>query len=156
LACFAICISLKDVTQNCGGGLRPKVICARCFWSGLKPYTFRLNEGKSDLFLDPLQRTTQPRRWTYPPTALLFYSIFAWLPYSLQRLLWAALEWLALFLSLSLLNRTIASSLAKLVFTTLAFYFFVTAELWRFHVERGQFYVFVLLAISLGLFFCSR
>jgi len=105
---------------------------------------------------DPWQRTSEPSRCTYPPTALLFYSTFAWLPYFVQRPLWAALEWLALFLSLAFLNRTIALTFGKLLFTTLALYFFVTSELWRFHVERGQFYVFVLLTLSLAVFFSLR
>jgi len=156
LACFAAGISLKDVTQTCGGDLRPKIVGARCLWSGVNPYTFRWKKEKSDWFLDPWQRTSEPSRCTYPPTALLFYSTFAWLPYLAQRLLWATLEWLALFLSFVFLNRTIALSFDKLLFTTLVLYFFVPSELWRFHVERGQFYVFVLLTLSLAIFFSSR
>src|SRR2546423_15302708 len=69
LACLAICISLRDVTHTCGGDLRPKVIGARCLWSGINPYTFRWSPGKSDLLLDPWRKKSEPSRCTYPPIA---------------------------------------------------------------------------------------
>jgi hypothetical protein len=82
---------------------------------------------------------------------LLLYSPFAWLPYGAQRVLWFWLEWVALLASIALLARLVGRR-RRLLFVVLALLFFATSSFWRLHVERGQYYVFVLLALAASAF----
>jgi hypothetical protein len=152
LALFAAFLqSALDIQQYGGIDLRPKVVGARCLWTGRDPYTYEWQPGEPDIFLDPVKRSPGLSRVTVPPTLLLFYSPVAWLPYGVQRWLWFALEWSALVASIALLARLVGRR-RRLLFVILALLFFAASSFWRLHVERGQYYVFILLALAASAF----
>jgi hypothetical protein len=152
LALFAAFLqSTLDVRQFGGIDLRPKVVGARCLWTGRDPYTYEWQPGEPDIFLDPVKRSPGLSRLTVPPSSLLLYSPFAWLPYGAQRWLWFWLEWAGLLASIALLARLVGRQ-RRLLFVILALLFFAASSFWRLHVERGQYYVFVLLALGASAF----
>jgi len=65
--------------------------------------------------------------------------------------MWFVCEWAALVTSIALLARVVGRQ-RRLLFVVLALLFFAAGSFWRMHVERGQYYVFVLLAFAAGAF----
>jgi hypothetical protein len=146
----AFLVTLGDYLRYPGADLRCRVVAARAMLRGLDPYTYEWREGMPLELLDPLRRHPGPSRATYPPTLLMLYAPLAGLPYRVQRTAWFLLEWTALIASLALLAGTLRSRTAKTALLALGLFLFVAGDMWRFHVERGQFYVFVLLLLTLG------
>jgi Glycosyltransferase family 87 len=87
-------------------------------------------------------------RCPYAPPLLAVYALLCWLPYTTQRLLWFALEWTCLLVSIAWLARTIRPPTARAWFVVLALTFFAGGSFWRLHVERGQYYALVLLLMA--------
>ncbi|HEV2765746.1 MAG TPA: glycosyltransferase family 87 protein [Pyrinomonadaceae bacterium] len=156
LAGFAFYRSLDDVTRFGGIDLRARVVASRLVRAGLNPYTFVWTEGAGERLLDPARREPGPSRFTYPPMTLALTYATAELPYRWQRAAWFVLEWAALLLSVALLARMAGSRRNRLAFLALALTLFVASSFWRLHVERGQYYVFVLLFLSLGAYLHAR
>ncbi len=147
---LAFLVSARDCFQYPGVDLRCRVVAARAIRMGLDPYQYEWREGMSEQLLDPTRRHPGPSRATYPPTLLMLYVPLSGFPYQTQRAIWFLLEWSALVASLSLLLGVVRSRAARTALLALGMFFFVSGDLWRFHVERGQFYVFVLLLMALG------
>jgi hypothetical protein len=146
----AFLVTLRDSLHYPGVDLRCKVVAARAMLRGLDPYIFEWREGMPLELLDATRRHPGPSRANYPPTLLMLYAPLAGLPYRVQRSAWFILEWSSLIASLALLAGTIRPRAAKTALLALGLFFFVAGDIWRFHVERGQFYVFVLLLLTLG------
>jgi hypothetical protein len=146
----AFLVTLSDSFRYPGVDLRCRVVAARALKEGLDPYAYEWREGMPLELLDPLKRHPGPSRATYPPTLLLLYTPLAGLPYRVQRLSWFVFEWSALVISFLILAGTVRSRVSKVALLALGLFFFVAGAMWRFHVERGQFYVFVLLLLALG------
>ena len=142
--------TIRDVDQYGGTDLRIRVVGARALTRGLNPYTLSQSADTDPLLRDPDH--VQLSRCTYPPTLLLFYSPFSELSYPVQRKLWALLEWSAFFASVWLLSSLIHDSAARVWFWIVAAGLFGGSAFWRLHVERGQYYVFVVFLLSLGYF----
>jgi len=106
--------------------------------------------------MDPCRDYVDIARNSYPPTLLGVYAILAPMPYKAQRLAWIVLEWLALLASVALLARIIRRPDQRLLFVTVAILFFAGGNFWRLHVERGQYYVFVVLLWSVALYRCMN
>ncbi len=147
---IAFLVTLRDCVQYPGVDLRSRVVAARALRMGLDPYLHEWRAGMSEELLDPGRRHPGPSRATYPPTLLMLYVPFAGLPYRTQRAIWFLLEWSALVASLALLVGTLRARAARTAFLAMGLFFFAAGDLWRFHLERGQFYVFVLLLLALG------
>ena len=156
LLAFSFYRSYVDIKRFGGVDLRARVVGARPARPGLSPYTFVWTEGTTDRLLDPAQRQPGPSRFPYPPMTLLLTYATAELPYRSQRVMWFLLEWAALLASVVLLARLVGSRRGRLWFLVLALYFFAASSFWRLHVERGQYYVFVLLFLTLGALLSLR
>ena len=121
---------------------------------GLDPYFIAAKTDQTDVLQDPDRYAAVCTRCTYSPTLLCLYAPLANLPYGRQRFIWFGAEWCALAGSILLLRGTIRDGLLKEVFTAVAVLFFADGPFWRFHLERGQYYVFILLLFSLTARLC--
>lgn len=153
---ISLLISLHDTYQFSSVDLRGRVVGARLFWSGTDPYKYQWHPGMSDRLLVPSQQHLGFNKIPYPPTLLVVYGNIAWLPYRAQQWLWFVFSWAAMVGSILILLRTIKSQKARYLFFVLAIIFFVSGYFWRLHVERGQYYIFLVLLLSLGIYFESH
>lgn len=145
--------SFADVRDYAGIDLRNRVVGARVMLAGRDPYTFFWRPGMPEEWLDPAH-DWKVHRLTVPPTTLWLYAPLAPLPYRQIRVLSCLLEWLALAVSLGLLVRLVPGTQRRVYFLAIAVVFFVAGDFWRMHLERGQVYVFHLLALSFGAYYC--
>jgi hypothetical protein len=153
---LAIATSLGDAMAFPGFDLRPKVLGARALLLGLDPYvpeTLRWTAATPPELTDPqtvFYAGAGLARVTYPPSLLLFYMPFAGFPYKLQRFLWWGIEWAAMLAAIRVLCAATPPRF-RLAFLVAAIGAFACSYFWRWHVERGQYYVFVVLLLSLDL-----
>ena len=152
---FVVAWTFKDVRTDAGVDLRNRVVGARVMLAGHDPYTFVWQPGMDETLLDPVYDPKAHRLTLSPPT-LLLYAVIAPAPYAFQRLASYAAEWLALIVSLALLARCIVEPRQRVVFLLGATLFVIATDIWRLHVERGQVYVFHLLALSAAIYFSRR
>ncbi|MGD0138382.1 MAG: glycosyltransferase family 87 protein [Tepidisphaeraceae bacterium] len=146
--------TLGDVREYPGTDLRARVVGAREMMRGLDPYFIAARTDQTDALQDPDRYAAVCTRCTYTPALLCLYAPLANLPYGVQRYIWFGAEWCALAGSILLLRGTIRDGLLKNVFTAVAVLFFADGPFWRLHLERGQYYVFILLLFSLTARFC--
>ena len=153
---LAIATSLGDAMAFAGFDLRPKVLGARALLLGLDPYvvaTLRWTSATPPELADPqtvFYAGKDLSRVTYPPSLLLLYMPFATLPYKVQRLLWWGMEWAAMLAAICVLCAATPRRF-RLAFLVAAIGAFACSYFWRWHAERGQYYVFVVLLLSLDL-----
>lgn len=155
-AAVAVGITFRDQSRGCGTDLRHKVVGARAMLAGLDPYAFEWRPGMPLTLLDPRRRQPGPSMATYTPPTLAFYAPLAWVPYWYQKRIWFVLEWAALAASAVMLARIVPRGRARLAFAGVVLFFFMSGRFWRLHVERGQYYVFVLLLVALAVARCLR
>jgi hypothetical protein len=148
-------VSWGDVRHLPGVDLRARVVGTRMALAGQDPYFGRQDPTAPDELWDPLRPATVSR-CTYSPAVLLFYAPLASVRYRVQRLAWAALEWLALGLSVVCLGFCLTRRSDRAIWLVAAALLFVATNFWRIHVERGQYYVFVLAAWSLAWWLVQR
>lgn len=148
-------LTWQDVQRNSGVDLRARVVGVRMALAGQDPYFGRQEPAVSDELWDALRPATMSR-CTYSPAVLLFYAPLARLRYRWQRLAWWALEWLALGLSIACLASAMPGRTRRTIWLLAAAVLFAGAYFWRVHVERGQYYVFLLAAWSLAWWLVRR
>jgi glycosyl transferase family 87 len=141
--------SLGDVRESPGTDLRARVVGAREMMLGLDPYFIPAKTNQIDALQDPDRYAAVCTRCTYSPALLCLYVPLANLPYQTQRYIWFGIEWLCLIASIAILRGLLRGRLLKNTFTAVALLFFVDSVFWRIHVERGQYYIFIV------LLFCS-
>lgn len=151
----ALWVSWNDVNHDGGLDLRAKVVAARQVKAGYDPYFYRTGPTTPEIWLDPMS-TTGYARVTLTPTGIALYMFFADLPYRTQRQIWFALEWAALLGAIALLAFTMRSARGRIIFLAVALLIFAGGYFWRVHVERGQYYSFVLLLLAAGAWFSTR
>jgi hypothetical protein len=140
----------RDVSDFHGIDLRPKVLGARAMVEGKNPYTYEWTPGASDRFLDPVRRHPGPPRTSIPPTLLLLYAPLAEADYGWQRSFWFGTEWLAGLAAVLVALHLATGRAAKVWFLGIAAFGFIGNWLFRLHVERGQYYVFLALLVALA------
>lgn len=141
--------SYHDVQNYGGTDLRVRVVGARALVRGINPYTIKESEDLDPTLRDPDQSGLS--RCTYPPTLLFLYAPLSSLKYSTQRAIWAMLEWCAFFTSVLVLRECLKLRDARYWFSVAAIGLFGSSFFWRLHVERGQYYIVVVLLISIGI-----
>ena len=141
--------SYHDVQNYGGTDLRVRIVGARALVRGVNPYTMQQTEDLDPALRDPDQSGLS--RCTYPPTLLWFYAPLSSLKYLTQRVIWAVLEWCAFIASVVVLSACIESRNTRYWFLVAAIGLFGSSFFWRLHVERGQYYIFVVLLISIGM-----
>jgi hypothetical protein len=155
---ISVCVlgwTFLDNRYYSGNDLRNRVVGARAMLAGYDPYAFDWQPGMPEELLDPIYEPKAHRLTVSPPT-LLLYAVAAPVPYRLQRFLWFVVEWLALIASLALLARSLPDTRQRVVLLLGATVFFVATDVWRLHLERGQIYVFMLLALSAAISWSRR
>jgi hypothetical protein len=144
-------VSWSDKTQYAGVDLRPKIVGARALIAGRDPYSYTWSPSDGERYLDPTHRIPGPNGNTYAPSMLLFiYAPTCWMDFKTLRTFWFFAEWAAMLLSIYLLSRLLKNPKLRTIFILIALFFFTNSTFWRLHVERGQYYVFLLLIGSLG------
>ena len=143
-----------DIRTYSGDDLRNRVVGARVMLAGFDPYTFVWQPGMPEEWLDPVYDNVH--RLTVSPPTLLLYVPMAALPFQAQRFISFVAEWLALLASLALLARSLSESRHRVIFLLGATLFVMVTDVWRLHVERGQVYVFQLLALSATIAWSRR
>lgn len=151
---ITIASTYLDVRRYAGDDLRNRVVGARVMLAGYDPYTFVWQPDMPEQWLDPVCDSKAHRLTASPPT-LLLYAVIAPYPYSAQRFISFTCEWLALLVSLALLAWNLPNLRLRFAFLLGATLFVIATDVWRMHLERGQFYVFALLALSAAIA-CSR
>jgi Glycosyltransferase family 87 len=152
---FVIGWTYLDNRNSAGNDLRNRVVGARAMLAGYDPYTFDWQPGLPEELLDPIYEPKAHRLTASPPT-LLLYAVTAPVPYRIQRFLWFVAEWLALIASLIMLARSLPAMRQRVVFLLGATLFVIATDVWRLHLERGQIYVFQLLALSAAIAWSRR
>jgi hypothetical protein len=156
LTVAAFCDTVKDAREYGGTDLRARVVGARELLLKKDPYFTPAQTDQIETLQDPDRYANDATRCTYSPTLLYLYAPLAHLPYKTQRLIWFGIEWAALAGSILLLRATLRGRLLKDVFTALALIFFADGAFWRLHVERGQYYIFIVFLMSLTAYLSLR
>ncbi len=135
---FALYQTGKDAWRYPGTDLRDKVIGARRLLEGKNPYYKPWQQFEPE-------HVRMFTRNTYTPALLALYAPLCELPYKIQRIIYAAFDWvevlvcaLVLWRVFPDLKRSWLLSCSFLLLTVPNFSFLL-------HVERGQYYVLILL-----------
>jgi hypothetical protein len=148
---FVIGRTYLDIRMNPADDLRNRVVGARVMLAGYEPYHFDWQPGMPEEWLDPVH-DPKARRLTLSPPMLLPYALIAPVPFRLQRYISFVAEWLAMIASLCLLAHSLPAPRHRVIFLLGAVVFVIATDIWRIHLERGQMYVFVLLALSVAIY----
>jgi hypothetical protein len=154
----SIALSANDLHYGCSGDLRSRVVGARALLVGLDPYFYVWKPGMPERLADCYVLPATMNRAMNPPSVLWFYTFFAGLPFGVIRWLYFCLDEAAFLLLAVLLaglraHRTDRDRAAAVFLVLVAV---GCSPIWRMHVERGQYYVYVVLLLGLGLFCLDR
>jgi hypothetical protein len=141
----------SDLFQYAGIDLRNRIVGARALVQSIDPYTIEWRPGMPLDLADPSQRYPGVSRVSAAPSLLLLYMPFAELPYRTQQIIWWALQWAALGITIAVLARSFRNEADRNIFLLIAVICFVGSWFWRLHVERGQYYIFSTMLLSLDL-----
>lgn len=155
LALHAVWQSWRDIHAYGGCDLRDKVVFARLLRAGIDPYFAAMAPDWPERLITPLYYHGAVRI-SVTPVALCLYLPLCELDYGTQRAAWFALEWSALAAAVVLLALVLRPNRGRLELAALALWFFAGGYFWRLHVERGQYYVFVLLLLALSAWLATR
>ena len=148
---IAFSYSINDLFEYAGIDLRNRVVGARALIQSLDPYKIEWRSGMPLELADMFQRYPGVTRVTAAPPLLLLYMPFAELPYRTQQLIWWALQWAALGITIVVFARSFRNEVDRNIFLLIAVVCFVGSWFWRLHVERGQYYIFSTMLLSLDL-----
>ncbi|HZZ79598.1 MAG TPA: glycosyltransferase family 87 protein [Gemmataceae bacterium] len=152
---FVLYWTIRDNRVHPGDDLRNRVVGARVMLTGEDPYTFIWQPGMPETLLDPVYDKDAHRLTVSPPT-LLLYAPLGPLPWRVIRLVSFVAEWLAMLGSLMLLVRSLPEQRQRVLLLLAAVLFIIATDVWRLHLERGQVYVFQLLALSAAIYWSRR
>jgi hypothetical protein len=141
--------SYHDVQNYGGTDLRVRIVGARALVRGVNPYTIQQTEDLDPALRDPDQSGLEPLHLSTHVALVL--CTFEFTEISTQRVIWAVLEWCAFIASVVVLSACIESRKTRYWFLVAAIGLFGSSFFWRLHVERGQYYIFVVLLISIGM-----
>jgi hypothetical protein len=150
----AFLTTARDSIQSPGTDLRGRIVAARTLLLGQDPYFTPAKTNQIPTLQDPDRYAADCTRCTNTPALLFLYMPLSNLPYQTQRYLWFLLEWTALAVSIALLRTILPTRPIKDLFTSIAILFFAASIFWRLHLERGQYYVFILFLLSLTARLC--
>jgi hypothetical protein len=158
LLLVSFALSAGDVTTYGGVDLRGRITAARALLLGMDPYFYQWHPGMSDYLLDPCRGREIMSRGTVSPPTLWIYSLTARLPYRTIRWLWFGSDWLTLLATVLLLTRLPVQrdDLTRAFTVVCGFAFIGSSQIWRMHVERGQFYIYYSLLLALAFYYAGR
>jgi hypothetical protein len=135
-------LTLHDIKIYPGVDLRAKIVGARSILRGMNPYYDYRHEVLPD-HLRMLQADT------YSPVLLLFYAPLCELGWKAQRAVYFSIDWVALLLCYAMLTRAFPEHASRSALWIGFVLLFVADFGFRFHLERGQYYLEVALLTSL-------
>lgn len=140
----ALLISLRDLHEYPGVDLRPKVVGARALAAGYDPYVPGFLPQQNDY----LKTNSLPY---YTPALLLLYEPMRDLAFTTQRTIYFWLDWafavgIIFVLLIDFCTSRLKKRLGWIVFSA----FLICSSSFRLHLERGQYYMFLLLLMSLS------
>ncbi len=141
-------LTLHDMEAYPGVDLRAKVVGARLILRGMNPYY----DYRHEILPDHLRMLEAN---TYSPVLLLFYAPLCELGWKLQRAVYFLLDWSALLLCYMVLARAFPKRASRAALWIAFVLLFIADFAFRFHLERGQYYVEIVLLtslVSMGLF----
>ena len=131
--------SVSDLRSYPAIDLRSKVVGARLLAAGHDPYVSYEDPQHSEYF----KSTTRPN---YTPVLLALYVPLSSLQWWTQRAIYFALDWLFAAAALCLLLRYFCDTREKKYVCWIVYAVFIFCSYaFRIHLERGQYYVFLLL-----------
>ena len=140
-----------------GVDLRSNVIGGRLLIEGIDPYYYIWSEGDPDLFLHPNANPNIPvGHVTVTPTVLVVYSLFAKLPYSIQKMIWFFLQWLFFILSLLIFSKSSKSDVRSKLIWIIGLLFISNSIFWRLHIERGKIIIFYVFMFALAYWIAQK
>jgi hypothetical protein len=148
VAAAGVAVTWGDIHRYGGTDLRARVVGARMLALGLDPYRPLPGGVRHEWLYHPHWVFREITGCPYPPPLLALYALLCWLPYAAQRVIWFALEWASLLVSIAWLSRCVRPRRIRPWFVALALLFFAGGSFWRLHVERGQYYACVLLLFT--------
>lgn len=148
-----LCIlgSYEDAIRFYGTDLYARTTGAQELHLGGSPYMNKGGTEKPAWLNDPHPGIQGYSRATYCPTLLLAYMPLCNVPYRSQRVAYVLLEWTAMISTIIVLSYGLISKERRWIFLLLASSFFIPSLFWRMHVERGQYYIFFVLLLSITI-----
>ena len=135
-------LTLHDMETYPGVDLRAKVVGARLILRGMNPYY----DYRQEVLPDHLRMLQAD---TYSPVLLLIYAPLCELDWKVQRAVYFLIDWSALLLCYVILSRAFPKHASRTALWIGFVLLFVADFGFRFHLERGQYYVEVALLTSL-------
>ena len=139
---YVLVLTFHDMETYPGVDLRAKVVGARLILRGMNPYYDYRHEVLPD-HLRMLEANT------YSPVLLLFYAPLCELGWKVQRAVYFLVDWSALLLCYVILARAFPKRASRTALWIAFVLLFIADFSFRFHLERGQYYVEVALLTSL-------
>ena len=146
---LAFLVTVRNGFQYSGVDLRGRVVAARAIRMGLDPYQYEWREWMSKLLLDPGRRHPGPSRATDPPTLLMLcvpLSGFPYRPGARSGYCWSGRPWWPAWRSWSKSCGRGRRGLPSWRWACFSSCVATSGD----SMSSGQFYVFVLLRMSLG------
>jgi len=126
--------TVGDLETYPGIDLRAKVVGARLLIRGMNPYY----DFRHALYPDHLRMLNAD---TYSPALLLFYVPLCELGWKVQRVTYFLADWVAILLCYGLLARVFPKKTSGTALWAAFVLLFIAGFGFRFHLERGQYYV---------------
>ncbi len=132
--CHVMVVTIHDLENYPGIDLRDKVVGARLLIRGMDPYY----DFRHEVHPEHLRMLATN---TYSPALLLFYAPLCELDWKVQRVAYFIFDWVAILLSYAILARIFPSRSSGTALWLGFVLLFIADFGFRFHLERGQYYV---------------
>jgi len=98
---------------------------------------------------------SQPEKYIYPPSSLVFLAPIGWLPYRLAEDVWTLISFVSVMIAIIVLFKSLNKKKSLIIFL-MVFGFFMLSFPAKFTLGMGQINMFILLLISLSFYFFRR
>ncbi|MGA3131721.1 MAG: glycosyltransferase 87 family protein [Terracidiphilus sp.] len=134
IICHVMIQTIRDLEMYSGIDLRAKVVGARLLVRGMNPYY----DFRHELHPDHLRMLDAAN---YSPVLLLFYAPLCELEWRVQRIIYFSIDWIAILLCYVVLARLFPKRASGTALWAGFVLLFIADFGFRFHLERGQYYV---------------
>jgi hypothetical protein len=136
---WSLATTLADLRDYPGVDLRVRVVGARALAAGLDPYDMNDLAAHGDYF-------KSGNAVTFTPALLALYLPLSKLPFRTQRTIYFCMDWVFAFGTFYLLKLSFCKTRESAYLCWIVFAIFVVCSYsFRFHLERGQSYVLLML-----------
>jgi hypothetical protein len=139
--CHVMIVTIHDLENYPGIDLRAKVVGARLLIRGMNPYY----DFRHELHPDHLRMIDADH---YSPALLLLYAPLCELDWKVQRTIYFVFDWVAILLCYAVLARIFPARSSGTALWLGFVLLFIADFGFRFHLERGQYYIELTLLAS--------